>query len=364
MSAGTVAVAQIDVPRGWDHVTPAWMTQALASRFPGVEVATVRLASIDDGTTSRTSAQLTYRDGEGPARVFVKAQGRLDHRLVLAAVRGLLPEARIFVSGEALPLEMPQVYGVGVNVRRADTIVVIEDVTQRGATPNIATAPLTVEQVGNGLDGLARLHARYWDMPLPHSLKFLRPWTLASGWTPLALTGVTWGVRNLRAAGQGHVLPVAVRDRSRLFRGFHRYSAMARCGVRTLLHGDAHVGNTYALPDGTIGFYDWQLVRTGAWFHDVGYFLVSALGVEDRRTHDRQLLTRYLESLRAAGVTTAPDAAAAWASYRQTPIYGLNIFLQTLALGDYQSDAVSATCIARFAAAFDDLDTADSGVLA
>jgi hypothetical protein len=39
--------------------------------------------------------------------VFVKAQGRLDHRLVLAAVRSQLPEAKIFLSGEPLPLEMP-----------------------------------------------------------------------------------------------------------------------------------------------------------------------------------------------------------------------------------------------------------------
>jgi len=176
-------VARVDVPRGWGKVTPAFMTEALAARYPGVVVSAVQLASVDNGTTSRTSAEITYSAGRGPARVFVKAQGRLDHRLVLAAVRGLLPEAKMFLSNEPLPVEMPEVYGVGVDARRADTIVVIEDVTARGAAPNIATSPLSVDQVGDGLDGLARLHARFWDRPLPASLRF-RPRRCPAGSRP------------------------------------------------------------------------------------------------------------------------------------------------------------------------------------
>jgi aminoglycoside phosphotransferase (APT) family kinase protein len=34
-------------------------------------------------------------------------------------------------------------------------------------------------------------------------------------------------------------------------------------GPQTLLHGDPHPGDTYGLPDGTTGFYDWQLARLG-----------------------------------------------------------------------------------------------------
>jgi predicted unusual protein kinase regulating ubiquinone biosynthesis (AarF/ABC1/UbiB family) len=30
---------------------------------------------------------------------------------------------------------------------------------------------------------------------------------------------------------------------------------------QTLLHGDPHIGNTYVLPDDTVGFLDWQMVR-------------------------------------------------------------------------------------------------------
>src|SRR2546430_1777564 len=96
------------VPGTWDEVTPAWMTEALATVFPGAVVDTVELGDIDDGTTSRTRAELTYREGSGPATVFVKAQGRLDHRLVLAAIRGLRPEAWLFAAGEDLPLEVPR----------------------------------------------------------------------------------------------------------------------------------------------------------------------------------------------------------------------------------------------------------------
>jgi hypothetical protein len=332
------------------------MTGALATEFPGAVVDTVELGDVDDGTTSRTRARLTYRAGSGPASVFIKAQGRLDHRLVLAAIRGLRPEAWLFAAGEDLPLEVPKSYAGAVDAARLDTVVVIEDITARGGLPNVATEPLSPEQVADGLAGLARLHARYWDRPLPPALDFVRPWTLVSGWTPIALAGASRGVRRLRASGQEYLLPEPLRSGARLLWGFARYSALVNSGPVTLLHGDAHVGNTYALTPGRVGFYDWQLVRTGCWAHDVGYFIVSALGIDDRRRHQRELVEGYLASLSAAGAP-APHFAAGWLRFRQTPIYGLSIFLQTLAMGDYQSDAVSETCIARFAAAYDDLDT-------
>src|SRR3546814_7238951 len=67
-----------------------------------------------------------------------------------------------------------------------------------------------------------------------------------------------------------------------------RYVGSLGRGPVTLLHGDAHVGNTYVLPDGSVGFLDWQVVRRGCWSQDVGYFLVGALTQDDRREHERR----------------------------------------------------------------------------
>ena len=61
----------------------------------------------------------------------------------------------------------------------------------------------------------------------------------------------------------------------------------------TLLHGDPHIGNTYVLPGDEVGFLDWQVVRRGNWSQDVGYFLVSALTVADRRESEPELIEAY-----------------------------------------------------------------------
>ena len=39
-----------------------------------------------------------------------------------------------------------------------------------------------VEQRGQLIDELVRLHAAFWDRPLPSSVGFLRPWRLARRW--------------------------------------------------------------------------------------------------------------------------------------------------------------------------------------
>ncbi|MGH7805346.1 MAG: aminoglycoside phosphotransferase, partial [Candidatus Binatia bacterium] len=88
-----------------------------------------------------------------------------------------------------------------------------------------------------------------------------------------------------------------------------------------------------------------------------GYFLTSALTVDDRRRHEKDLLKRYLDAVGRAGASP-PTFAQAWARYRQTPTYGLMIWLHTIGLGGYQTDQISLEVIRRFAAAFADLETA------
>jgi hypothetical protein len=339
------------VPAALTDVTPAWMTDALAATCPGAVVERVDLGDIDVGTTTRALATLTYRSGTGPKTVFLKGQGSLDHRLVLALIRGLRPEAWFFSSAERPRVESPEVYACAVDSPRLRTLLVLEDITARGATPHIATTPLTPEQVAAGLVTLARVHTPYWNRPLPGSLKFLRPWSLATLWSPFAVAGGVFGPRKLGGAGRADLLPGSLRGPAALARSFARCAAIARTGPLTVLHGDAHVGNSYRLPDGTVGFFDWQLTRTGSYMHDVSYFMISALSVADRREHQRELLAGYLRELGVA----APPMDDAWLRFRATAPYGLGIFLQTLMLGGYQIDAVSETCIERFGAAVDDL---------
>ena len=61
-----------------------------------------------------------------------------------------------------------------------DFLLVMEDLTVRGADPRDATRPLTVEQAANGVRGLGRMHGRYWgrrvELPELDWLEPFVPW--------------------------------------------------------------------------------------------------------------------------------------------------------------------------------------------
>ncbi|MBO0694133.1 MAG: hypothetical protein J2P58_14610, partial [Acidimicrobiaceae bacterium] len=166
-------------PRSWSEVTAAWMTQALQRSCPGVAVREAYVEAVTAGTTSHGLVRLSYARGEGPERVFVKREGPWFNRLAVTALGAREVEARLADSALGLPLESPTFLAGGADWRRLATVVVMEDVTLRGARPRDASHPLTVDEVRNGLLGLARLHAAYWQRPVP---TFVKPWRLGLPW--------------------------------------------------------------------------------------------------------------------------------------------------------------------------------------
>lgn len=122
------------------------------------------------------------------------------------------------------------------------------------------------------------------------------------------------------------------------------------------MHYDAHVGNTYIGADGLGGLLDWTCARRGLWAHDVGYFMVSALSIRDRRRWEADLLRRYLAETERHG---APSQAfdQAWTEYVRQPLFGLMMWLFTTPA--MQPEEVCRVCISRFAAAILDYGTLD-----
>ncbi|MBO0708073.1 MAG: phosphotransferase [Candidatus Dormibacteraeota bacterium] len=343
-------------PRSVQELTPAWMTAALGARFPGVVVDRVEMLRVDEGTNRRAVVGLRYGAGDGPARVFVKMQSTVFHRLMLRALGALSSEARLAGAAVRLPLPHPELYAGAFDPRRLRAIVVMEDVTTRRGRPNDATSSLALEGVRSGLEGLATLHAAYWERPLPAELAFLRPWRLGGALAAISRANLARGLWRLRERGHAGLLPSGL-SAALLDRQFRAGARLALSGPQTVLHGDPHPGNTYLLPGPVTGFYDWQLVRTGHWSHDLGYFLVSSLAIPERRSHERDLIRLYLERLADKGAT-APTFEAAWSRYRATPAFGLGTWLHTYAFGGLQPREACLATLERFAAAYQDLETA------
>jgi hypothetical protein len=342
------------IPKRWEDVTPEWMTTAIRSRHRHAVVKDAILLAKDDGTNRRARFRLTYESEPGPERVFLKAHAP-GHRIVHLRNGNLFNEARLFKSGVPLDVDHPLVYESVVDYLRLDFLLVMEDIVMRGADPRNAVRAMSVEQVAHGLRSLARLHSRYWGFSArTHPrLRWVKDWKASSGWK----------------AGLGRYIPIGLdRGAAALPQAIGKYSAkdilalwsdyvasLTR-GPMTLLHGDAHIGNTYVLPCDQVGFLDWQVTRRGEWSQDVGYFLISALTAEDRRKNEGMLLDEYRGALRVPD-DERPTRDQVWTRYRAAPVYGLAIWLSTLGTDGWQPQEISLTLCDRFSAAFTELDT-------
>jgi hypothetical protein len=345
-----------EIPSDWNDVTPEWMTQALSHRYPDVRVGEVTLIMVDNGTNRRARFALKYDAGCGPDVVFAKAEG--DYRQAHALNGNMFNEPELFASGVPLPVDHPLAYYVLVDRPALDYVIVMEDVTKRGADPRDATRPMTVGQVANGLQGLARLHSQYWGFSgLTHpNLDWVQTWAATDGFAAGLIGRVPAGLE--RGAS---VLPEEVRqlDTPAIVDIWARcVDSLARDPV-TLLHADPHIGNTYVLPSDDIGFLDWQVLRRGNWSQDVGYFLVSALTVQDRRGSEAELVAAYGRSLDVPA-DQRPTVEEAWLRYRASPGYGLAVWLATLGSDTAQRREVCLALCERYAAAFVELGTAEA----
>jgi len=331
------------------------MTAALADAFPDVEVSDVEVVHRDDGTNRRARLALSYAGRPGPPTVFMKASDPA-HAAVNASTGGVFNEPRLFASGVALPLDCPSVYFTSIDEPRLDFMMVMEDIAARGGDPRDATRPLSIDQARNGVLNLARLHSSFWGDRFGRypQLSWIEPFV---AWRGMA-TGIDIGLDRL-----GDSIPPVVAGMSgrQIMRDIWvPFIATLVTGGQTLLHGDAHIGNTYVLPDDDVGFLDWQVVRRGNPSVDLGYFLQGACTVEDRRSAERELVEEYRLAL-ASDLTAEelPSAEEVWLRYRASTAHGLAVWLVTAA-SDWQRFDVSRTLSERYATAFVDLDGANA----
>ena len=342
-----------EIPATWEAVTPAWMTEAVVHHHPGAHVGKVDLVAATKGNNRRARFRLEYDAGSGPEFLYAKAEG--DFRQVHARNGNLFNEPELFQSGAVIPVAHPLPYKVIMDREALDYVIVMEDVTSRGGVPLTAESTMTVDQAANGVRGLARLHSRYWDIST-HShpaLAWLGSWAPTEGFIQSLRNVVPPGLAKAKGRMSAELDqydgPTLVAHLARSMTSFTQ-------GPQTLLHGDAHIGNTFVLPDNEIGFLDWQVARRGNWSQDLGYFFVSALSVEDRRSHELDLLREYLDALELPA-ERKPSPNEAWTRYSASMAYALPIWFATLNTALTQSPEGSLSLCQRYGQAFVDLDS-------
>ena len=93
--------------------------------------------------------------------MFVKAVDPA-HKDLIKLTSGLFHEPRLFNSTSICRWSTRPSTPPSIDEADEDFILVMEDLTARGADPRDATRPLTVEQAADGVRGLARMHGRFW----------------------------------------------------------------------------------------------------------------------------------------------------------------------------------------------------------
>jgi hypothetical protein len=198
-----------------------------------------------------------------------------------------------------------------------DGVVITQDVVEAGGVFLDALTPCTVDHVADNLSQFAILHAHAWENERMMEAEWLAP---RLAWI-LNVRGFKEINGNFEGPN-GSRVPDNTRDAQALIDGYTRLSSRAPGPGWTVVHGDAHMGNTFLDGDGRPSLLDWQVVQYGPWGIDVGYHIASALEPDVRAANERDLLQHYLDALGAAGIERPPSFDEAWDAYRAGVVHG------------------------------------------
>ena len=310
-----------------EALSPPWLTAALQSRFPGVEVTHVVPGPMVDRISTNARFEIACADplpAGLPAQLCVK--GYFNEFGRAARFIGE-PEAyfyRDLARATGVRTLTPVYADVDPSTRHG--VVITADVAALGAEFLDGSSSYTPDQTAQSLRELARLHAATWADPRWST----QTWLNQRMGKVLQLWGEDKTVRIIAAnlhGPNGAGVPDAVRDEYRLVAAYRALITEVKSLPWCVIHGDAHVGNLFLDAARAPSLVDWQLVRRGPWSLDVGYHIASTLTVEDRRRCERDLLRHYLSCLDSFGVP-APPWDSAWAQLRHGVLHGM--FLWTI----------------------------------
>jgi hypothetical protein len=342
------------LPETADEIDAGWLEKALAERHPGVRVARVEVAERHEATNGHARLRVDYDAAAGaPSAMFCKLLPSDPKRRPAIARTGMGRREALFYErlAPSLPMRTPAVYAALHDDRDGSFLILLEDLVASGCGVSDGTVGVAPDAAARALEDLATLHLRFED-PARRSAQ--------ADWVPAPLHDPSYAATLLR-----HGLD---RHRERLSRDFAEISglyiakadelhALWQQGPRTVIHGDAHIGNLFD-DRGRTGFLDWGIISLGAPLRDVSYFLAMALSIEDRRRHERELLRHYLD-VRRAGAGAPIDFEQAWRSHRIQAAYTVVASCQIVTFPADVSDArrvFSEAFLARAEAAIADLE--------
>ena len=292
----------------------------------------------------RVVVKMSLADNIWPAKLFALFENEVNF------YKHIRPE---------LDIETPLSLGGRFDAQSKRYVLILEDVGARGAHFSAQSDEPSVENTQAVLDVHARVHAKFWENPrFETDLSNIVQTHLSGGVEELMHELVREGIREeLR-------LQIVKRElfgrlgmsEAQMYAGCCALKRHQSTLPQTLLHGDSHFGNSYRMPDGTGGLYDWQLSVRGYVMHDITYMINTSLSIELRRKHERDLLAFYRDRLGHHGVDSPPDLETLWLEHRRATLWTFYYGWVPAPLPNYGWELLTIALL-RTSAAFEDHET-------
>lgn len=352
----TRSVQAVGLPTDLDGVDPTFVTAALNVRYPGTRVTAVRIADLRQGSASSLRLHIDYECNphELPASMFLKGDF-VDHEFTsTAAFAGEALYFEHLAAALADVITQPRAFFTGID-DGGQAIVILEDLAVRDVTFGDCEQPLDVDTVADGVRQVAAMQGRFWQERGLDGVGTIPDISAVAQLMTFLVEPEHFDdyIARERAA----YLSAPLRNRRTIESALHAMFEADLMMPRTLVHGDAHLGNTFRYPTGKLGFCDFQAMGRGPYMWDVTYFMTGALRPEDRRNSERELLAMFLNELKRHGAGDVPSFDAAFLAHRQHMMHG---YMNILTPVEMQPDRFAVSMGQRFAVAMDDLDTLGS----
>lgn len=304
------------IPRTAAEIDVRWLEEALTERHPGVRVASLELTHRAEVTNAHAKLRVEYHEPAGaPDSLFVKLlPSEPGHRQAIVHTQMGVREALFYQRlAPELELRTPKIHGLALEEETGEFILLMEDLVDTGCTVSDGTVSVSPDAAAVALEDLAALHVRFEDPARRRA---------AADWVPEPDPPSDYGIIRLREGLSNHRdrLSDAFAEMAELY--IEKQAALHALwhpAAETVNHGDTHIGNLFD-DAGRTGFLDWGLVVLTTPLRDMSYFVSMALGIEDRRAREADLIRHYLEVRRGLG-GRAIGFDEAWRTHRIQAAY-------------------------------------------
>ncbi len=304
---------------------------------------------VHHGTTSRWRLHLP----QGGETLFAKSNPPDFGTRLFGAFFGLSVNELGFYRDLAPDITIPVPRARGLFGNRYRYLLLLEDLAAKASFSDIS-ARCDLTRAQSVIDTLATLHARYWQ-----DRRFTQQWQWVNRQEHKRNSNLLALLREHSATQVVQRYPEFLPDNistiaKKINDCYGQLEQLWAKGPRTLVHGDAHIGNMYFLHDGTTGLLDWQVLGHEQGMRDVTYFLVNSVPTEVRTAHQQQLIQRYLDGLATQGISVSLDTAL-YQYQTHVPYVWVSAAI-TAASSTMQETAIATAGLSRAARALVDLD--------